>query len=1012
MSVQEEIANCKLQIKNCKMENNKLSLLLAFIWQFAIFTFQFAISSPSSAALPDLSTIKPRPGFQIELIAAEPLIVSPVSFDWGPDGRLWVVEMRDYPLGMNNKGEPGGRVVYLEDTNGDGCYDKSTIFLDKLLFPTSVMSWGKGVLVTCAPDILYAEATTGSGKADKIEALFTGFGEANPQHRVNGLRWGLDNWVHCANGDFASVRKLGRIAKPEEIGHGFSSSQAEDLRRLAFAGAAVKSNKTGKLYDIRNRDLRIKPDEGLLDPQSGQAQFGRDRDDWGNWFGCDHSMPAWHYVLDDTYLRRNPHVASPSARVEMPRSVTYPLGTGRATGTRRVSAGNAWTSSCSVMVYRDTLFGPDFANNWFTCEPVHNLIHREVLVPQGATFTSHRAADEQTSEFLAAGDTRFTPVSIRTGPDGALWIADMRREVLEHPHWLPAGWETKVDVRAGHDQGRLYRVYPVGVKPRAVPRLDRLDAKGLVALLESPSGWIRDKAQQLIVQNKAEAVADELRALVLHGKTPQCRMHALCTLEGLHSLYLMNIFHGLVDHHPGVRRQAIRILAQFAPRLTSPLRPEVMYSSDENLRLQLAYSLGEFKDKEGSEALARILVESQDPLIVAAGLSSLTKHNLVAVVETVLMRSTKVPPAVMLGMLQSAIGFDVPEAVVPLVERLAQRQKPGAESEQFSLVAEWLDSLDQRNSPLLTLRSRAPKDLQVALLKLQSVFTAAREVARSEQSPIAARTSALRLLGRGLSHQPEEQELLFGMLAPQQPDELQAAAMSSLSQAGDPARLLAEWRTFTPKLRLRLLDGLLSRTAGLQAFLKALKERSLPPQEIPLVSRQRLLNHPLDEVREQALKIFTDRIDADRQKVIVAYETVLKLKGDSGNGLRVFQKTCAACHRLADVGQQVGPNLAVTRDKPPEWFLPALLDPNRGVEAQFLNYTAVTKQGKTYSGILAEESGNSITLVGPGGERHVLLRNNLDELSSTGKSLMPEGLEKELTPQAVADLIAWLKGTP
>src|SRR5207244_1436475 len=145
---------------------------------------------------------------------------------------------------------------------------------------------------------------------------------------------------------------------------------------------------------------RFRPGERVLDPQSGQAQFGRDRDDWGNWFGCNHAAPVWHYALEDHYLRRNPHVASPSPRVEMPRSVTFALGRGRDTGTARNRQGNAWTSACSVMVYRDNLFGPEFAANCFTCEPVHNLVHREVLAPAGATFTSRRAADEQAGEFL------------------------------------------------------------------------------------------------------------------------------------------------------------------------------------------------------------------------------------------------------------------------------------------------------------------------------------------------------------------------------------------------------------------------------------------------------------------------------------------------------------------------------------------------------------------------------------------------------------------------------------
>src|SRR3954468_1433007 len=262
------------------------SLLLALVWQVSCLGV-----SPGES----LKSMHVPAGFKVDLVASEPLIDAPVAFDWGPDGRLWVVEMRDYPLGLDNHGKPGGRIVLLTDKDGVGKYDTSTVFLDNLLFPNGIMSWGKGVLITCAPDIIYAEDTDGDGKADKRAVLFSGFGEANPQHRVNGLRWGLDNWVYCANGDFAPERTFESAEQLEASGGGFSATQSEDLIRLAVAGSAIRSTKTGKSYNIRNRDFRIRPDEGLLDPQTGQAQFGRDRDDWGNWFGCNHNTPIWHF---------------------------------------------------------------------------------------------------------------------------------------------------------------------------------------------------------------------------------------------------------------------------------------------------------------------------------------------------------------------------------------------------------------------------------------------------------------------------------------------------------------------------------------------------------------------------------------------------------------------------------------------------------------------------------------------------------------------------------------------
>src|SRR5262249_14723148 len=174
--------------------------------------------------------------------------------------------------------------------------------------------------------------------------------------------------------------------------------------------------------------------------------------------------------------------------------------TGRGTGSALSVGGNAFTSSCSVMVYRDELLGKEFVENSFTCEPVYNLVHRAVLVPQGTTFTSQRPADEPRNEFIASSDTMFSPVAIRTGPDGALWVADMYRQVLEHPHWLAPNWEKTIDVRAGAGKGRIYRVYPANQTPRKWPNLSSLDAAGLAMQLESPSGWVRDKAQQLIVE--------------------------------------------------------------------------------------------------------------------------------------------------------------------------------------------------------------------------------------------------------------------------------------------------------------------------------------------------------------------------------------------------------------------------------------------------------------------------------------------------------------------------------
>ena len=254
-------------------------------------------------------SIQTRPGFTTELMVAEPLVQDPIAFAWGPDGKLWVVEMADYPLGLDGKGKPGSRVKFLEDTKGTGVYDKATLFLDNLPFANGVTPWRQGVLITCAPDIIYAEDTDGDGKADVRKVLFTGFFPGNQQHRLNGLVWGLDNWLYGANGE--SGGKVKSLVKP-------------DLKPM----------------EIRGRDFRLRPDDGMLDTTIGQTQFGRSRDDWGNWFGNNNSNPLWHYALDDHYLRRNPYLMAPN-RASMSRSRRAPRASTRSVP--RCPGSTIWT---------------------------------------------------------------------------------------------------------------------------------------------------------------------------------------------------------------------------------------------------------------------------------------------------------------------------------------------------------------------------------------------------------------------------------------------------------------------------------------------------------------------------------------------------------------------------------------------------------------------------------------------------------------------------------------------
>ncbi len=548
--------------------------------------------SPAEA----LASFRVRPGFRVELVAAEPAVIDPISFEWGADGRLWVVEMRDYPLGIDGKGKPGGVVKVLEDADGDGRYEKATTFLEGVGFPSSVMPWRKGVLIAAAPDLIYAEDTDGDGRADVQKVLFTGFNPGNQQHRFNGFEWGLDGWIYAANGD---------------------------------SGGTVKSLTTGKTISISGRDIRFRPDTGEIETVSAQTQFGRRRDDWGNWFGNNNPTWLWHVTLPEHYLRRNPQLAvkrvlhmlanyDESTRV-------FPASAAMVRPNQPWSL-NHVTSGCSPCPYRDDLFGPDFSTSVFASEPVHNVIHREVLVRDGAGFTSHRAAGEEQSEFLASTDNWFRPITTKTGPDGALYVADMYRFVLEHPEWISPEMQARLDLRAGEDKGRIYRVVPEGKSRRPIPNLAAKNTRDLVAVMDSVNGWQRDTAQRLLFERADLSASESLNQLLTVPHAPQVRLQALATLGILAALTPEIVVSTLADPHPAVRCEALRqseALAGTSDAVFTAVAASAM-DSDAAVRLQAAFSLGAWPPERIEPVLRQLAVrEDANELLRIAIMSSL-----------------------------------------------------------------------------------------------------------------------------------------------------------------------------------------------------------------------------------------------------------------------------------------------------------------------------------------------------------------------------------------------------
>jgi putative membrane-bound dehydrogenase-like protein len=969
-----------------------MSAICASVFLFAFAAIADDVSQqqpprPASPVSPEqsLEYFHLAPGLRMEVAACEPQVIDPVAIRFDEDGRMWVVEMRDYPHGPGAGEEPRSQIRILEDRDGDGRFETSQVFADKLLFVTGLQPWQGGAIVTLAGKVAYMKDTNGDGRADRVETWYTGFMQENSQLRANHPRFGLDNHIYVANG----------------------------LRGGTIVDARQKDSQP---LSISGMDFRFDPFTGKYEAVTGVGQFGLTFDDFGNRFVCSNRNPLKHIVLEDRYLKRNPLAAVPAAAHDVAKwgeeSHIFPIS--RAWTTSTLHAGQ-FTAACGVHIYRGDALPAEFKGNGFTCDPTGNLVHREIMAAAGATFDSRPAREG--IEFLASTDEWFRPVNMEVGPDGALYVVDMYRAVIEHPQFMPEELKKRPDLRYGDDRGRIYRIVAKDAKSRiAPPKLSAATSEQLVAELEHPNSWRRETAARLIVQRQDRSAVKLLAQTAAVSKIATARVHALWALKGLDSLTEPVVSAALRDADPRVREQAI-VLSETWLTQSKSLREQVVALADDadsRVRFQVALSLAPITDATEVDALRRIaLAGADDPWTRRAVAIAAGSHaaELAAAILNGSDWSRQGPSdsqVVLIGELAAVAGSsqNASDHARLLVALAALPSGPSTQRVQMAALQSLSQSLSRQRLSLDATTKRLGDES--AKQKLAAVFERAGRVAADGKAAETARMAAIDLLA--YRSDAESQLASLALQEPVQTVRVRAiAALSQQTSVESWRQLLAKFPGETPAVRRAILDAVLSRNERTSLLLDSIEAGRIKAAELDRAQTNRLTQHRDAEIRERATRLLADAIPADRRQVLADYQPVLAWKADARRGLEVFTKNCATCHRIGDVGVNVAPDIADSRTKTPEQLLMDILQPNRAIDSNYVSYSVITTDGRTLTGILVSETGSSITLKQPEGKSVTLLRSEIDELRSNGISLMPEGLEKNVPPQDMADLISFIK---
>ena len=953
-----------------------------------------------------LESIQIMDGFEVELVAAEPLIADPVAMEIDENGDIYVVEMHGYPLDLSNSGQ----IKLLKDTDGDGYPDKSIVFADSLRLPNGIQKWKNGFIVTDAPDVLFLADTNGDGKADVRKKLLTGFALSNPQHNLNTPRFEFDNWIYL--GHEAAVTPF--VFKKEFGDEGGIVSFPE------------KPDATSLGQNADGRMVRFRLESFELEELSGETQYGHTQDAWGNRLYTSNANHLYHEVIANENLKQNKNLLLTEATQNIPdhgeACEIFPITLNP--NHQLLTDVGVITSSCGVTWYLGGAFGEKFKNVTFVGEPVHNLIHSDIIENKGTSFVAKRLLEKK--EFLASKDAWFRPVNFYIGPDGALYVIDYYRQLIEHPEWMSDEINQSGALYNGKDKGRIYRITPKsGLKMDWMGNLalQNKPNKELTALLDHPNIWYRRTAQRLLFQKKAVDIAQELKKLVGNAKNPEAKIHALWLLKDFKKLDEPTINLALSDAEPGVRSNAIKVAMNITPQLLA-----LQNDTDAKVRYALLNRLGQVHTPAATTTKAKILNQDQDDIWVGIAAIAASNGHEVELLKSTLTKNDNKFSKEFYGYLGATIAKSGDKiAFQNMLDAFGAQQTKEKAALLFGVQnlwtyagltltpekkwkEDWLNNLSSANADL--------RNVSLSLLskvglpdgsKTTSLVKKAEQILVDPKEDNQLRADMLRLVL--MAHPQKNQSILKPRLEANEAQEVKETAINAIPQNDIKAYapfLIDHWKGFSQNQKTMVINRFLKNPPSIHLLLNAVSENKINRNDLEWSRMVEMMNYEEASVRKHAREILA--INEDRKAILQDYLTCLNLKATPSEGKKIFDQNCKICHSINSEGTDFGPDLSTLKSRNATSILTEILNPNNSIADKYDNWKISLKNGTELTGIIAAENSSYITLKQMGGSAVIIQKNELVKKEKMKTSAMPVGLENAISKQEMANLIGFIKG--